>query len=178
MVKVLVGSKNPAKIDSVKEAFSHYFKELEVIGVDVESDVPEQPINNQTFEGAQNRAKALHKINLEHKYGASFFVGVEGGIIHLYSRWFSFAVSCIMDETGKTGFGISPNFELSEAMSTEILQGVELGVIAERLTGEQNVNHKGGIIGFLTKGIIDRRSLQVPALVTALVPFLNKEIYF
>lgn len=178
MVKILVGSTNPAKIDSVKEAFSHYFKEMEVIGVDVQSNVPEQPLNNQTFDGAQNRAKALQKINQENNYGASYFVGIEGGIIHLYSRWFAFAVSCIMDDTGRTGFGISPQFEISEAMTTEILNGEVLGTIAERITGEQNVNHKGGIVGFLTKGIIDRRSLQVPSLVTALVPFLNKEIYF
>ena len=46
---VLVGSKNPVKIESVKEAFAKYFASVEVIGLDVDSKVPTQPVNYQTY---------------------------------------------------------------------------------------------------------------------------------
>ena len=158
MVKVLVGSKNPVKIESVKEAFSHYFEDLEVIGVSVDSNVPDQPVNDQTFQGAQNRARALQKIDPE----ANFFVGIEGGIFNLYSKWFGAGVMCIMDNSGKMGLGMSPHFEIANHHVAELLQGVELGDIAERLTGEENVKQKGGVIGFLTKGKLSRKNLYLP----------------
>ena len=55
-MKVLVGSKNPVKIASVSEAFANYFDDLEVVGIEVESGVSVQPVNDETFIGAQNRA--------------------------------------------------------------------------------------------------------------------------
>ena len=174
MVKVLVGSKNPVKIESVKEAFSHYFKDLEVVGISVDSQVPDQPVNDQTFQGAQNRARALQKIDPE----ANFFVGIEGGIFNLYSKWFGAGVICIMDNSGKIGLGLSPHFEIANHHVRELLQGVELGDIADRITGGNNVKQKGGIIHHLTRGTMTRKSLYIPGLLTALIPLLNKEIYF
>lgn len=178
MVKILVGSKNPVKLESVREAFSYYFKDLEVMGLSVDSRVPDQPVNDKTFTGAHNRALALQKINQDKHMGASFCVGIEGGIINLYSKWFAFGVICIVDDTGKFGFGISPNFEISNHHAEELLQGTELGDIADRITGGNNVKQKGGIISFLTKGIISRKDLYVPGVVAALIPLLNKDIYF
>jgi len=43
MIKVIVGSKNPVKINSVKEVFSKYFKGLEVEGKEIDSQVSGQP---------------------------------------------------------------------------------------------------------------------------------------
>ena len=62
-MKILVGSKNPVKIEAVEETFLKYFKKVEVIGIEVDSNVPNQPINEETFEGAENRALALKRIN-------------------------------------------------------------------------------------------------------------------
>jgi len=62
-MKILVGSKNPVKIESVKEAFEKYYDEVEVTGFSVESNVPAQPYNDETFFGAENRAFELNKIN-------------------------------------------------------------------------------------------------------------------
>lgn len=177
MVKILVGSKNPVKIESVKEAFSHYFDNVEVIGVKVNSNVPDQPINEQTFDGAKNRALELKKKNDEESIDADFFVGIEGGIIQIYKKWFAFGGMCILNSKGKMGFGMSPHFELPENVAKELVAGTELGIIADRISKQTNVKQKQGMIGILTKGKMSRKNLYVPGLITALVPLLNAELY-
>ena len=178
MVKVLVGSKNPVKIDSVREAFSHYFANLEVVGISVESQVPDQPVNNQTFQGAENRVEALRKLNQENKLQAEFFVGLEAGVVNRYNKWFLLTAACIADNNGKTSLGMSPHLELPDHIAEDLLQGTELRFIASKLSGVENVHQKGGIVSFLTKGIIKRKDLSVHSLVTALIPFLNNNLYF
>lgn len=62
-MKVLVGSENPVKIQSVRESFLTFFEHVEVEGILVDSGVAEQPINDETFEGAKNRAGNVKRIN-------------------------------------------------------------------------------------------------------------------
>lgn len=177
-MKVLVGSENPVKIEAVKTAFTKYFDDIEVIGINVSSKVSNQPINDEIFNGAENRALELKKINGERNLGARFFVGIEGGIKESFSRWFVFGGMCIMDDTGKIGFGTSPHFELPESIYKQLLNGAELGDVTDKLTGEHNTKQKGGAIGFLTKDVMDRKNFYVPGLVVALIPFLNEKLYF
>ncbi|MGC9132726.1 MAG: inosine/xanthosine triphosphatase, partial [Candidatus Micrarchaeia archaeon] len=133
---------------------------------------------DETFEGAKNRALELKKINEEKNLGAKFFVGIEGGIIKIYSKWFAFGAMCIIDDEGKIGFGTSPYFELPENIITHLLNGTELGEVMEKISGIPNIKQKNGAIGFLTKNVMDRKSLYVHGLVVALIPFINKNLYF
>jgi inosine/xanthosine triphosphatase len=177
-MKVLVGSKNPVKIEAVKEAFSKYFDDVKVIGIEVESKVSNQPINDETFEGAKNRALELKRTSKEKNLNARFFVGIEGGIIKLYSKWFASGVMCIIDERGRVGFGMTPHFELPEDITKQLLSGVELGDVMDKITGEYNTKQKSGAIGFFTKGVMDRKNLYVQGLIVALIPFINENLYF
>ena len=177
-MKILVGSKNPVKIEAVEEAFLKYFKKVEVIGIEVDSKVPNQPINEGTFEGAENRASELKRINKTKKLNAQFFIGLEGGIIELYSKWFNFGVVYIIDNEGKTGLGISPCFELPDRMVQELLNNAELGEITGKMTKDRNIKKKGGAIGFFSKGRMKRKDLYVSGLITALIPFINERLYF
>ncbi len=73
-MKILVGSKNPVKLNAVKEAFSLYFENIEIVSISVPSNVSDQPINEETYEGAKNRATELQKINSNKNWNADFFV--------------------------------------------------------------------------------------------------------
>ena len=130
-MKILVGSKNPVKISSVEEAFANYFNDIEVIGVDVESDVAHQPFGDETFVGALNRANALKKINDEEKLKADLFVGIEGGVIFQFEKWFAFGCMCLTDKEGNIGFGLSPQFELPSLVVEKLQQGIELGDVMD-----------------------------------------------
>jgi len=177
-MKILVGSKNPIKIKAVDEAFSIYFNDINVIGISVESDVPAQPINNQTFEGAKNRALELEKTNKEKKLEAQFFVGIEGGIQETYGKWFAFGCMCIIDNSRKTSFGTSAHFELPQSVTTRLLKGEELGFVMDEIMNDENTKQKGGAISFFTNGKMDRKELYIPGIISALVPFLHEDLYF
>lgn len=175
---ILVGSKNPVKIDAVAEAFALYFGQPEVKGFEVPSGVPNQPVNDQTFLGARNRVRELIKINDVQKIGAGLFVGIEGGIEKRFGKWFAFGAVCVADRTGKEGFGLSPHFELPFHLVEKLLAGVELGDLIDELISEKNSKQKGGAIGFFTNGVMSRKELYIEGLKTAVIPFLHKELFF
>lgn len=177
-MKILVGSKNPVKIEATREAFSCYYKDIDVEGIEVNSSVPTQPIDEETFEGAEHRAKVLKILNEKARINASFFVGIEGGIINIYSKWFGIGAVCIMDDKGNSGFGVSPMFEIWSDAIDELLDGSELGDVMAEITGDIDIKRKGGAIGFLTEGVVERKELYVSALKLAMVPFLKKDLYF
>jgi len=177
-MKILVGSKNPVKLEAVKETFSKYYNNIEVIGITVESQMPDQPINEETFIGAENRAEELKKINQREKLNAEYFVGIEGGIIEQFNRWFAFGGMCIVDKEGNKSFGTSAHFELPGEVIDRLKNREELGNVMNDIMNEQNTKQKNGAIGFFTKNIMNRKELYIPGLISALVPFNHKEMYF
>lgn len=177
-MKILVGSKNPVKISSVEEAFKNYFENIEVIGIEVESGVSVQPINDETYTGAQNRALRLKEINDSQNLNAELFVGIEGGITKQFGKWFAFGCMCVLDNNGRTGFGTSPHFQLPKSVVEKLLQGIELGDVMDEIMNQQNTKQKHGAIGFFTNGVINRKELYVEGLKVAVIPFLHKEMYF
>lgn len=174
---MLVGSRNPVKIGAVQDVLEQYFPGIEVQGLEVPSGVPAQPVGDDTFVGAQNRALALVELNREQELGAAYCAGLEGGIAQLAGRWFAFGAICIADAQGRCGTGVSPMFELAPAVLEPLLQGEELGHVIDRLSGDHNTKQKGGAIAYLTQGRIGRRELYAQGVVMALVPFLNGAMY-
>ena len=177
-MKILVGSKNPVKIASVEESFAKYFDNIDVIGIEVESGVSEQPVNDETFVGAKNRATKLLQLNLDQNLDAEIFVGIEGGIVNQFGKWFAFGCMCIIDKDGKVGFGMSPHFELPPIVVEKLLQGIELGDVMNEIMNLQNTKQKHGAIGFFTNGVMNRKELYVEGLKVAVVPFLHKKMFF
>jgi inosine/xanthosine triphosphatase len=177
-MNVLVGSRNPVKLAATKEAFSNYFDAVEVAGIDVKSSVSHQPVGEETFTGARNRAFEVQRINTERNLEAQFFVGIEGGITKLFTRWFAFGVLCIVDDRGREGYGTTPFFELPQGVIEKLLKGAELGDVMDALTGEKNMKQKQGAVGYFTKGVVDRKRYYVAGLTVALIPFLNTDLFW
>jgi inosine/xanthosine triphosphatase len=177
-MKILVGSKNPVKIDAVREAFSFYFDPIIVQGISVDSNVSDQPINDETFIGAEYRAKELLNINNHKLLNADFFVGIEGGIQLLYDKSFAFGCMCIIHKSGRTSFGTSANFELPKMVVEQLLKRKELGHVMDEIMEQENTKQKGGAISFFTNGKMNRKELYIPGLISALVPFQHPKMYF
>ncbi|MBM4172168.1 MAG: inosine/xanthosine triphosphatase [Ignavibacteria bacterium] len=177
-MKILVGSKNPVKLQSVQETFSLYFKNVKVIGMDAESKVSVQPINEDTFIGARNRALHLYDLNKSDNLSANYFVGIEGGIAKQFNKWFAFGCMCVIDENGNEGFGTSPHFELPDKVIEKLLRGIELGDVIDEIQNEENTKQKHGAIGYFTNGVMNRKELYIEGLKVAVIPFLHKKMFF
>ncbi len=171
-MKVLVGSENPVKIGAVRDAFEKVFGSVDVKGIKVNSHISNQPIGGETFEGARNRAREL-----SHSYSADFYVGLEGGITNMFGKWFTFGVVCILDKNGKEGCATSSAFELPKSVVKDVLEGDELGVVMDRISGDHDSKKKGGAAGFFTRSAVSRKDVFSQATVLALAPFLRSELF-
>ncbi len=166
---VAVGSTNPVKIEAVRRAFS-LFWEVDVRGVDVESGVSKEPFGPNAMEGAKNRARnALRALN------ADFGVGIEGGIFHLFGRYYCAGFVWIERKDGAHSTGMSGWFECPKAFLPEMLRGRELGDLMARLSGNENIKREEGAIGFFTRGAVKRVDLYTHGTLMALARFIAAE---
>ncbi len=177
-MKVLVGSENPIKIESVQKGFLTFFEQIEVEGILVDTGVPEQPVNNETFDGAKNRAENIKQINDERNLGATFFVGIEGGALKFHDRWFVINVIYILDEHNRGSFGTTGLCELPGAITEALLVEKGFGRVICELANDKVATLGHGTIGFLTDGKIDRVQNQVQGIIFALIPFIKQNLYF
>ena len=172
---VIVGSKSQAKIKAVKSAFSLYFENVDVKGVEVESGVSDQPLSqDEIIKGAENRAKAAWK-----KEKCDFAVGIEAGLFTLKGTktgYMDTAAIAIFD--GKeTHLGLTPAFEYPKIVIEKIIkEGKE---VSDVFLGEWKENAKDelGAIGRLTVGKVSRGHLQEMGVIMALAPIVNKKYY-
>lgn len=175
MKQVIIASKNPVKIQCVQQAFEKVFPEQTFLfeGVSVPSGVSDQPMTDkETFAGARNRA--INASKAEPK--ASYWVGVEGGIQKNGIEMEAFAWVVILSQE-KTGKARTASFQLPPAVVDLIDQGMELGHADDLVFKRDNSKQKNGAVGILTNDLIDRVSYYEPAVVLALIPFLNTTLY-
>lgn len=177
MVKILVGSMNPVKIEAVKDAFMKYFEEVEISSIEVDSGVADQPFGDETYVGAGNRSTNLGQYAEENGIKADFFVGIEGGLAEEYPGWMSFGVVCIKDKEGRTGIGTSAHFPLPSKVIDAVKTGKELGTVIDELTGRINTKQGSGAIGLLSRGVLTRKELYVNGVYAALVKIVNKDLF-
>lgn len=174
-MRIVIGTKNAGKIEGVKQAFAQYFEDVEVIGIPVESEVPDQPVKEQTYLGAQNRLENIKKYVKENKIEADYYAAIESGITNSLGEWGIINIALIEDNNGVKSFGTSPCFPVPEQYVTDVIQN-NLSIVMDRILGkdEQRHNQKGGI-QLLTKGAVTRIDLTRLAFTMALTKYINGE---
>ena len=176
MLKVIVGSNNPVKLGVTKEVFEMVFPndEFEFIAFGAESGVSDQPMDSgETRLGAKNRTLACQKKYPE----ADYFVGLEGGLEEADDELWSAAWMCVMNDSGEKGFGKTSSFLLPSRVSILVKRGMELAHAGDEVFNETNIGQKGGVVSVLTKDVISRKDFYRDAMVFALIPFINPDIY-
>ncbi|HEV2226987.1 MAG TPA: inosine/xanthosine triphosphatase [Nitrososphaerales archaeon] len=173
-MKVAAGTKNPAKLEGIRRAFVKYFPDVELNPIDSTSVAKAQPRGlEEMTSGATARAKFAIS-----KEGGDFGVGVEAGIFTIGEGYFDNQVAAIVDPSGKVSLGHSAGYSLPrEAMEKLFSAGKELERWAESISGISEVGDKGGLINYLTKGKITRTDLTEQCVVTALIPWLHRDVY-
>lgn len=176
MKTVVVGSRNPVKVNVATLAFTAMWpqEEWHVHGYDAPSGVSEQPFGiEETRQGAMNRAEAAALSHPE----ADYTVGLEGGIEIIDEQYFVTAWMCVRRADGELGFGRTSAFALPPSVVEHIRNGMELGHATDVVFSAHNSKQKGGVIDFLTDGLIDRTHFYRDAMVFALIPFLQESLY-
>jgi inosine/xanthosine triphosphatase len=176
-MNVVVGSANRGKLAACRRAFGLAFGQVEVRSIAVPSGVAASPQGDECFVGAKNRAEAAREEARRLLLDADYFVGIEGGMVKLHGRWFGFSVTCILHTNQPISYGTSPLFELPEAFSKRVLEGMELGVVLTHVTGDATFAERRGAVGLLTRGLLTREKAHEYGVLAALARYLSPERY-
>lgn len=174
ILNIIVGSKNPVKVNSAQQIFTTFFPDHEIHcqGIHAPSEVPDQPIGeDETRIGAQNRityAKQQHH--------ADFYVAMEGGAAQFSYGAATFAYVVIAN-AAQQSVGRSSNLPLPQVLYNALLNGEELGNVMDNAFNTRNIKQQGGAIGLLTNNHATRQSTYTQALTLAMAPFLHPELY-
>lgn len=169
MLMIQVASANPAKIKAVASAFAELFPDetIEVQGVAVPSGVAAQPMSSdETLLGAMNRVAELAS------FSADFRVAIEAGL----DGDFTFAWM-VIEHQGKIGKARSASLMLPPVALAQLKAGKELGDVMDAMFEQNNIKQKGGAIALLTQNKLSRSSVYHQALILAMIPFLNPDLF-
>ncbi|NPA76117.1 MAG: inosine/xanthosine triphosphatase [Euryarchaeota archaeon] len=172
-LRVAVGSQNPSKINAVRSVFERVFKlDMEFIPKSVDSGVPPQPFEEETVQGALNRAQRAME-------NEDYSVGIEAGLFwdDVMKEYLDRAYCVILDYYGRTTFGHTGGFVYPPRVIEMVKDGMEVGVAMEQLTGISEIKKKMGAIGYLSNGLISRDEFNAQAVLMAMIPRVGAEHY-
>lgn len=175
-MKVLIGTKNVGKIEGARQALEKYYDNIEIEGIAVSSEVSEQPLNDEIYNGAKNRVDNLIRYASENGIDATYFLGIESGITNLLGKWVITSIAVIKDKNGFESWGTSASYPVPERYVSAILK-TDLGKVIDEIFKQRDSKVGKGGIGFLTKNEITRIDLTRDAFIMALTQFINEDVW-
>lgn len=176
-MKIVIGSMNPIKEAAVRQAFGLIFPDVNFLfqGVNAHSNVGDQPLSHgEIYEGALNRVRHSKELNIEGDY----YVGLEGGVEEIEGELYNFGWVIIESKEEKRGAGRTVSFVIPNLIRDLMKkEGIELSQAADQIFLKNNTKHGTGTIGPLTKDVLTYTDWYVSAVICALIPFVNKELY-
>ena len=174
-MKVLIATKNQGKIEGAQKALLHYFDNVDIEGIPVESNVSEQPVNDEIYAGAKNRVRNLKEYARQNHIEADLFLSIESGINNVLGRWMITNIAVIEDNRDFESYGTSPSFPVPNKLVQKVLE-TNLSEVMDTVLGEdkERHNHSGGI-QLLTHNKISRIDLAEYAFIMALTKYINAE---
>jgi inosine/xanthosine triphosphatase len=189
-MRIAIGSTRKPKVDAVKSAMARIVERLSLpsrhiafLPREVESGIASTPMSlAEMMAGAYNRAENLKLQLTEEGETADYYFGMEGGLFRtkfddgaedFYLQSWVYATN-----GGEGFFGSSPAIQIPRKVTGEF-QGrdFELADIMDRLGKVTNNRDKGGAFALLTKGLLTRQAIFEAAVLAAMAPFYNPEIY-
>ncbi len=170
MKRIIVASMNLNKINAVKEVFPSH----QVFGTACPSGVGEQPMSlEEIIKGAINRAKGV--------FGdCEYSVGIEDGISRVpqtTSGYMNFCCCAVFDGR-RIYLGLGPAFEYPPECTKKVIEErITVSEAFAPVSDNPEIGYEEGIIGWLTRGRINRRDYTKQAVEMAKIQIDNPELY-
>lgn len=163
---IAVGSLNHVKVEAVRTVMERIFGNVRITAVDVSSEVPPQPFEEQTRQGAVNRARnALG--------GHEMAVGIEAGVFEKEDGLYDFQYCAVLDRDGRLTVGTGSGFMYPPEVAGYVRGGMTVGDAVKKVFGSTDIGKKQGAVGLLSGGLLDRKSLTEQSVTAAMIPRLN-----
>lgn len=174
-MKVLIATKNQGKIEGARKALETYFDSVEIEGIPVESNVSEQPVNDEIYNGAKNRVKNLKEYARKNGKEADLYLAIESGITNSLGRWMITNIAVIEDNNDFESYGTSPSFPVPERLVQDVIDTNLSEVMDKVFTKDEERHNKGGGIQLLTHEEISRIDLTKMAFIMTLTKYINED---
>ncbi len=174
---ILLGSKNPSKLNALRKALKKLnMSEYEIFSYDVLSETNSKPIGFEIIRGAENRNKNLKKYALDNNIKYDYLCSIEGGF-SLDENGLPFVVTyCVIeDKYGKKSTGKSLGIRLSKTMFNYLKAGGSLNKAIEKITNNTNNKQNLGVMGYLSNGLYKRESVDSEAIVSSFISHIYKK---
>lgn len=170
-MKIALGSTSEAKkailLDSLKNLVT---EPIEVIGVDVESGITDQPLDEATtIRGSSNRAKNA----LEKEREVDFAIGLEGGLEEVANLgYFLTSGATIYDPHGHTSIGVGGKLQLPKEVSEKVKSGGQFGEAIREYEAKHEDDEN---VLPLVNALISRKDSFEQAIQNAYLSYKNKK---
>ena len=179
-----IGTRNKAKVSAVDSAMKLILNAfipgespgIEYLETDTHTSIPDMPLTqNDLMQGALERALFTYKKNGQ----VSYSIGLEGGVFRAGQNGAAFLQSWAYAFNGQDGFyGSSPALPLPKTIISALYeQKRELSEVIDTITGKSDVRSNEGTFGILTNMLITRSNSFELAIIAAMTPFFNTNIY-
>ena len=166
VLDIVVGSTNHVKVEAVRDVMEKVFGDVRVTGTEVDSGVPDQPFEEQTRQGAINRARAALG---DHDMA----VGIEAGVFEKDEGLYDIQYCAIIDRSGRITVGTGSGFMYPPAVAELVRKGQTVGEAMKAVFEQPDIGKGQGAIGYLSRGLLDRKALTEQSVIAAMVPRLN-----
>ncbi|WP_071460423.1 DUF84 family protein [Bacillus massilinigeriensis] len=154
-MNISVGTKNPAKLSAVKEAFQGY--DVKITPNSVESGVSNQPMSDsETIQGAINRAEAALLLS-----GSDIGIGLEGGVQEIGDSLYLCNWGALVQRGERPLIAGGARVPLPKEIALRLMAGEELGPVMDDYTGKRNIRSNEGAIGVFTNNRINRTGMFI-----------------
>ncbi len=128
VMKIIVGTKNHKKVTSAKKIFQDVLSpnRLTVESCDAQSLVPNAPHDEETYNGAMNRAKECMN-----KCSGNYYVGIESGLVERYGNLFEESWAVVLSDNGDSYIGYSSGLLIPHVITKRMRQGEKHDTIME-----------------------------------------------
>lgn len=153
MLKIAIGTLNPAKVLAVKNAFN--LEECKFVPINVQSGVSNQPFSDEeTMEGAMNRA-----VRAREESRADIGIGLEGGVVETAKGLFLCNWGALCDYDNKVFVASGAKIPLPNEVAEGVRSGQELGPVMDEYTRMIDIGKHEGAIGIFTAGEMSRTDM-------------------
>ena len=169
-MNIVLGTTSQSKINALKQALNKLnISDYNIIPIKAESNVRDNPINEETKIGAQNRNEYICNYCESNNINYDILISIEAGYTKENENYYIDSYTCAT-YNNQIYFAQSPRIQITETIFNYVYEQNPLHILINKILNKENIN---GFIGFVTNDKIKRADVESYSIAQALSICLN-----
>lgn len=164
-MNIVIGTTSESKINALKKSLKELnIDDYNIIPVKAKSNVRDNPINEETKIGAQNRNKYIKEYCEANNINYDLLISIEAGYTKEGEDYYIDSFTCVVYKN-QTYFGQSPRVKITKNIFNYVYEQNPLHVLINEILNKEYID---GFIGFFTNDKIKRADIESYSISQAL----------